>query len=355
MHFPKVELHVHLDGAIRFETILDLAQQKSIDLGVSNIDELKQKLITDEPKNLSHVLQAFHVFLPVVMGDPEAIERIAYEFCEDQAKSGVIYFEARYCPHLLCNTTTSELHDYVGSDMFMDKGKITPKTVVQSVCRGFERGQKDFKVKARQLLCCIRAHPHWTLEVLELVKQFASQGVVGIDIAGSANDGAAEVFNEEELHVFKEAKRLGIRRTVHAGENGTADDVDFALKRLFAERIGHGYRVLQDQKVYDEAKSLGYHFEVCPLSSIITGSVTDYWDNHPAVQFQKDGVNFSLNTDDPTCFGNSYKDELLLVKDKLGFTDEQIWQCQLNAAKSCFLPDEEKKELVEIIRNARPQ
>ncbi|KHJ94461.1 hypothetical protein OESDEN_05605 [Oesophagostomum dentatum] len=102
LEFPKVELHVHFDGSIRFSTLLDLSLAKGTPLkGARTVEELKEVLITHEPANLSKVLEAFDLFLPVVRGDKDAIERIAYELCEDQAANGVIYFEGRYSPHLL--------------------------------------------------------------------------------------------------------------------------------------------------------------------------------------------------------------------------------------------------------------
>ncbi|GMT26008.1 hypothetical protein PFISCL1PPCAC_17305, partial [Pristionchus fissidentatus] len=104
----KVELHLHLYGSIRFETLLDLSKAKEIPMGnATTVPELKKLLVTDTPKNLAAVLQAFEIFLPVVTNDLDAMERIAYELCDDQAKQGVIYFEGRYSPHRLINDKSS--------------------------------------------------------------------------------------------------------------------------------------------------------------------------------------------------------------------------------------------------------
>ncbi|VDM98979.1 unnamed protein product [Thelazia callipaeda] len=104
-NFPKVELHIHLDGAVRHQTLLDLSMEKNIDInGAKTVEEIRDAVIAHQPANLSKMLSAFDLFIPLIAGDKDAIERIAFEVCEDEAKSGVIYFEARYSPHLLCNT-----------------------------------------------------------------------------------------------------------------------------------------------------------------------------------------------------------------------------------------------------------
>ncbi|VDO62710.1 unnamed protein product [Heligmosomoides polygyrus] len=140
LSFSKVVLHLHLDGSIRFPTLLELSLAHGTPLkGAKTVEELKKVLITHEPANLSKVLEAFDLFLPVVRGDKVAIERIAYEMCEDQAANGVIYFEGHYSPHLLC----------------LPGGELTTKGV-EAVKRGFNRGEAKFGVKARSIMCCIR-------------------------------------------------------------------------------------------------------------------------------------------------------------------------------------------------------
>uniref|UniRef100_A0A914XGR6 adenosine deaminase n=1 Tax=Plectus sambesii TaxID=2011161 RepID=A0A914XGR6_9BILA len=170
MDFPKVELHVHLAGASRYETLIELALKKGIDVkGATNAKELASILQTTKPATLSKVLEAFHIFIPCVIGDAEALERVAYELCEDQAKNGVIYFEARYSPYL---KTFDE--DVEHAKMWKKHGflaehqKITPAEVVEAVTRGLTRGEADFGVKARSILSCICGHPDWNHGTVQL-------------------------------------------------------------------------------------------------------------------------------------------------------------------------------------------
>ncbi|VDM20876.1 unnamed protein product [Wuchereria bancrofti] len=350
--FPKVELHLHLDGAIRHQTLLDLSIEKKIDLkGVTTVDEVRDIVVTREPSNLSKMLEPFDLFLPVLAGDKDAIERIAYELCEDEAENGVIYFEARYSPQLLCNTVrnTAANSKY---GIYAKKGQLDPRGVIEAVRRGFLRGEKEFGVKARSILCCIHGFHDWNDEVLELATNLSSEGVVGIDIAGCSL-GADEQYPPSVLELYQEAAKRGIHRTVHAGESGGAKEVINAIEEMQAERIGHGYRLLRDECAYKKyAVKKRIHFEACPLSSVMTGSVPLLWSEHPVKRFAADDINFSLSTDDPTCFNNSLLSEHQLAYQEIGLTKKQLWKCSLNAARSCFAEESLKSEIIAIIEKA---
>uniref|UniRef100_A0A7E4ZR77 Adenosine deaminase n=1 Tax=Panagrellus redivivus TaxID=6233 RepID=A0A7E4ZR77_PANRE len=350
LNFPKVELHLHLDGAVRHTTLFELAQQKKMDLkGAKSVEELKQLIVSHEPANLSKVLAAFDIFLPVIAGDAVAIERVAYEHCEDQANDGVIYFEARYSPHLLCNSVHK-----VWNDLADQTGELTPQGVIEAVKRGLDRGEKDFNVKARSILCCIRGYEDWNNEVLELAEKNKHLGVVSIDVAGCAH-GADEQYEPSVIRVFQGAADRGIHRTVHAGESGGPKEVVLALTEMKAERIGHGYRLTNDEAAYQKyAVEQRVHFEACPYSSLMTGAVPLNWQEHPLIRWAKDNVNFSINTDDPTCFDNTVTSDLRIAQHEIGLSIHQLWLCQLNAAEASFLPDDEKAELVERIKKAEP-
>ncbi|KAI6220334.1 hypothetical protein M3Y99_01613700 [Aphelenchoides fujianensis] len=336
--FPKIQLHCHLDGCLRFQTILELANSKKIDLrGAKTVEDVKKLLVTTKPSSLAEVLAAFDIFLPVVIGDLVAIERIAYEMCEDMARDGVVYFEGRFSPNLLSTLL------------------VSPSDVVMAVWRGFQRGERDFDIKARSILCCIRAHDVWNQGIVELALKHKDHGVVAIDAAGCSH-GSDEKYEPSVVAAFLRAEELGIHRTVHAGESAGAQSVVRGVEEMKVERIGHGYHLTDNEAAYQKyAKDMRIHLEACPLSSMMTGAVDEDWTKHPVVKWAHDGVNFSLSTDDPTCFDNSTESELSLAVDKIGLTVLQLWQCQLNAAHSCFLPDNEKAALVERIRAAQPK
>ena len=146
--------------------------------------------------------------------------------------------------------------------------------------------------------------------MLELIIQFRDQGVVGIDVAGNEDmiEDATHSFTQREVHTFLKAKELGIHRTCHAGEIGPAVNVEFAVERMCAERIGHGYSVIKDKHIYQKCIESNVHFETCPYSSYFTGAINPS-DRHSIVKFAEDGVNFSLSKDDPITFGSTLDNE----------------------------------------------
>uniref|UniRef100_A0A183J5Z9 Adenosine deaminase n=1 Tax=Soboliphyme baturini TaxID=241478 RepID=A0A183J5Z9_9BILA len=290
-------------------------REKKIPLPRQDEESLKKYLRTQDFGNLISFLNAFQDFMPVVIGDKSALERIAYEFCETQSKLNILYTELRYSPHYFSNTARNFLWDKFPP--YHGKGDLTPEQTVEAVNKGLLRGRTDFGVHVYSILCCMEDHPEWSKTVLDICTKLRNEGVVGIDQAG-ANTG----FSEQAVRIFEEAERRGIFRTAHAGETGSADCVK---QELHVNRIGHGYRVFRDLSVYDLAKKKNIHFEICPLSSVMTGAVSNKWDSHPVHKLLEDKGNFSINTDDPTLLGNDLNSEFQLCAEKLGFTPQDFF------------------------------
>uniref|UniRef100_A0A8D3DZ75 Adenosine deaminase n=1 Tax=Scophthalmus maximus TaxID=52904 RepID=A0A8D3DZ75_SCOMX len=301
---PQVELHVHLDGAIRVQTILDVAKSRGISLPANTVEELTSRIIVEEPATLTKFLGKFAEYMHVVAGDREAIKRIAYEFVEDKAKEGVIYVEVRYSPHLLANTKVDPI------PWNQKEGDLCPDEVVHLVNEGLSEGERAFNIKARSILCCMRHMPSWSMDVVELCKKYRHEGVVAIDLAGD------ESLNCEAVEVLK------------------------------AERVGHGYRTLEDRELYKKLLAQNMHFEVCPVSSKLTGACDPDFTKHPAITFRKDQANYSLNTDDPLIFNSTLHLDYSTAHKYMGFTEEEFKRLNIKSAESSFLPEKEKKELL---------
>ncbi|RWS24006.1 Adenosine deaminase-like protein [Leptotrombidium deliense] len=325
VHNLKVELHLHLDGAVRISTICEMARRKGIKIGRSSSYEEIKELFQAKKQ----------------AGDIDAIERCAYELCEDQAKEGCCYFETRYAPHLW----TSNNLDLTKSQ-FSFTQCLTPDRVVEAVNAGLRKGERDFQVKARQILCCLSFKPEISDDILRLCKKYANDGVVGIDCAAGEPDN--HIFNTQIVQAFKGAKDSNIHRTCHAGEvPNSSKNVAFAVDNMFAERIGHGYHILDDKDIYKKYKDR-VHFEVCPYSSYFTGGVVSNANNgkHAIVIFAEDNVSFSINKDDPTIIQTTLDDEYKYVTG-LGLNEVHFIRSNLNAAKASFLPEAEKLQLIE--------
>ncbi|KAA8591453.1 hypothetical protein FQN60_002396 [Etheostoma spectabile] len=311
---PKVELHVHLDGAIRVQTILDVAKRRNIRLPANTVEEMRQTIIVQEPATLTTFLGKFEEYMHVVAGDREAIERMAYELVEDKAKEGVIYVEVRYSPHLLANT------------------KVDPIPWKQT-------DPLEYSISA-----C------WSMDVVELCKKYQHQGVVAIDLAGDESLNCEA--NPGHRRAYEEAVHCGIHRTVHAGEVGPPSVVKEAVEVLKAERIGHGYRTLEDQALYQKLLAQNMHFEMCPVSSKLTGACDPDFTKHPIIRFREDKANYSLNTDDPLIFNSTLLLDYSTAYNHMGFTEDEFKRLNINSAESCFLPEEEKIELVRTLHEA---
>ncbi|XP_042739651.1 adenosine deaminase isoform X1 [Lagopus leucura] len=339
---PKVELHIHLDGAIRPETILHFGKKRGVPLPGSTVDDLMKHVSYEAPLSLKLFLEKFKHYMPAIAGDREAVRRIAYELVETKAKEGVIYVEVRYSPHLLANCRVEPI------PWGQAEGDLTPEEVVNLVNQGLQDGERDFRIKARSILCCMRHMPSWSPEVVELCKKYQNNSVVAIDLAGD------EMLKASSDHkkAYEEAERCGIHRTVHAGEAGPAAMIKEAVYLLKAERIGHGYHVLEDPELYRELLKTRMHFEVCPWSSYLTGACLPDFRKHPVVQFKKDQANYSINTDDPLIFNSTIDKDYSIMKEYMDFTEEDFKRVNINAAQSSFLPEKEKQELLNTLYEA---
>ncbi|XP_069808682.1 adenosine deaminase-like isoform X2 [Dendropsophus ebraccatus] len=339
-----VELHVHLDGSFRPETILHFAKKRQIKIPADTVEELLNITSYDKPLSLTEFLAKFKFFMPAIAGDKEAIKRVAYEFLKMKAKEGVAYVEVRYSPHLLANSKVDPIQ------WGQKEGDITPDDVVDLVNQGLREGEKAFNIKARSILCCMRHMPNWSLEVVELCKKYQNDTVVAIDLAGdeSLNLEAAPGHRM----AFEEAVRCGIHRTVHAGEVGPPSVVREAVEVLKAERIGHGYHTIEDPHLYKELLNNKMHFEACLWCSYLTGACDPDFTKHPVIQFMKDKANYSLSSDSPLILRSTLNTDYDIAAKYMGLTEDEFKRVNINAAQSSFLPEKEKEELVNELYEA---
>ncbi|XP_037526636.1 adenosine deaminase [Rhipicephalus sanguineus] len=349
----KIQLHSHLTTGIRHATIWELAQQKGLDLGYTSVEDIREKTRPKEGTTLANYLKEIFVFVEVVIGDRDAMERVAYEEAVDQAAQGVIYSEMLLSPTALL-AHSSAVHRPQG----IPESMVTTRDVLDAALRGLRKAELETGAKFRLVLSCARGSPEWAPEVVELCREYGGRGVVGIDVCGvvrpgdeqsvrvgpNASEYGEEVTDPRIIETFQRAVSYGVHRTVHAAEAGPPATVLRAVRELHAERIGHGYRAVADGgDAYRQALAAGIHFECCPTSSYLTGGV-DRNAEHPILRLKRDGASFSLNTDNPTVTHTTLDDEYRLAL-KLGLTPDDILRCNRSAISASFLPDDEKWEL----------
>nr|XP_020010569.1 adenosine deaminase isoform X4 [Castor canadensis] len=191
---------------------------------------------------------------------------------------------------------------------------------------------------------------NWSLEVLELCKKYHQQTVVAIDLAGDETIEGSSLFPGHKA-AYEGAMKSGIHRTVHAGEVGSAEVVREAVDILKTERLGHGYHTLEDEALYHRLRQENMHFEVCPWSSYLTGAWKPETE-HPVIRFKNDQANYSLNSDDSLIFKSTLDTDYQMTKRDMGFTEEEFKRLNINAAKSSFLPEDEKRKLLNQLYSA---
>jgi adenosine deaminase len=261
---------------------------------------------------------------------PEVIYRVTREAVEDAAKDNVRYLELRFTPVALSRAERFPLGD-----------------VMDWVCESAQKAAAEFDIRVGLIASVNR---HESVELAEQVVWLASDRVcrclVGVDLAGNEAEFPAHPF----VGIFREARQAGLKLTVHAGEWSGASNVREALEVLNADRIGHGVRVMEDLETVQLAKERGTPFEVCVTSNYQTGVVKSLED-HPLMKMVKSGLNVVLGTDDPSISQITLTQEYQRACEELGMSRDMLKQRILAAAQASFLPDKEKAEFIETLKN----
>ena len=321
---PKVELHRHLEGSLRLDTMVDIARQHGITIpaDVLRLSTLVQ--IQEEDKfTFQNFLAKFNT-LRLFYRSPDAIHRITSEAVEDAAKDNVKYLELRFTPVALSRAERFPLHD-----------------VVDWVITSAQEASKKHNVIVR-LIASVNRHESTELaeQVAWLAVEHLGDGMVAIDLAGNE----AEFKTEPFYGLIKEARQSGLHVTIHAGEWGPANNVKEAIEQLGAERVGHGVRVLEDGNVVALARERGTAFEVCMTSNYQSGVVGSL-DTHPLMKMLDAGLNITINTDDPSISRITLSHEYYTACEDLRMPQNVLKQRIVAAAQACFLPESEKASL----------
>ena len=338
---PKALLHDHLDGGLRPETIIEIAQQ----IGY-------KKLPTDDPKKLadwfeescnSHSLVRYletfsHTI--AVMQSKEAIIRVSRECAIDLARDGVVYAEVRGAPEL-----------------FTEQG-LTLDQVVEATLEGYKQGMAEAasegnKIRVESLLCGMRQNNR-SQEAAAAVVKYRNKGVVGFDIAGP-EDGFPPT---NQLETFEYLRKENAHFTIHAGEAYGLPSIWEAIQICGAERLGHGVRIIDDIDFSGDKPKLGplasyvrdrrIPLELCPTSNLQTGAAKTY-SEHPIGMLAKLRFRVTLNTDNRLMSRTSMSNEMSECVKSFGWKFADLQRVTVNALKSSFIPFEERLEIIEKV------
>ena len=321
---PKVDLHRHLEGSLRLETLAEIAQEHGIDLPGYNIEELRPYVqFTNEEPDFHRFLEKFKL-LRRFYTTREAVKRVAYEAVVDAAADNVKYLELRFNPASLAHTQSFQLPE-----------------VAEWVIEAVNQAKADTGIEVR-LLCTAVRHDSYDLarQVIEVAIAYRDYGISGVDLAGDEVHFSAAPF----APLFKRATDQGLGITIHAGEAGGAANVREAIEVLHAQRIGHGIRTIEDSNVVQLVRQRNVVLEVCPTSNLQTGAV-DNFGLHPLRDLQVVGVNVTLNTDDPSISDITLTDEFMVAVMGLGVDLRDLRQYLSSALNAAFLPPSTKQEL----------
>ena len=320
---PFIDLHRHLDGSIRLETIVELGRQHNIELPGATVEEIRPHVQVTEPQPglMSFIAKMLWGTRMLVNG--EACRRVARENVQDAQREGIDYLELRFSPYFM-----AEPH------------QLDMAQVIEGVASGIAEGVATTGVRVKLIGILSRTYgAEIAMKELEALLAYR-QHFVALDLAGDEANFPAPLFVDH----FRKGRDAGWRITVHAGEAGGPQSVWDAIQLLGAERIGHGVRALEDPKLTDYLREHRVPIEANLTSNVHTSTVADL-NSHPLRDMLGSGLLCSINTDDPGISAINLRHEYEVAAPAAGLTPAQIHQAQINALETAFLSLEEKQAI----------
>lgn len=328
---PLVDLHRHLDGNVRLQTVWEVARKKGLPLPAESPEGLRPFVQVSEPiPSLPEFFKRF-ALLQQTFVDYETVYRVARENLEDAVAEGLDYVELRFSPLFM-----AEVHH------------LKPLEITRAICQAVS-DSTDLPIRANLIVIMSRQFgPLGCQEELEAALAWAGRGVVALDLAGDEAGYPGHLFVEH----FRRARAAGLHTIAHAGEAAGPESVRQAVEELGAERLGHAVRAAEDPALLDLLAERGIAVESCLTSNLQTLTVRTLIE-HPLPRFLRHGIRVTLNTDDPAVSGIDLPHEYCLLQE-MGLTTEEVRRIRLNGVEAAFLSPEEKLALLEQARRRRP-
>ena len=326
--FPKVDLHLHLDGSMLPESAWEMAAERGISLPADTLEEFRHFIVvTADCRSVNEYLKRFEMPLQILQ-DRAALERTSYELVQLLAGQGLRYAEIRFAPQL-----------HLRKD-------LTQRDAVEAVLSGVKKAMKDYpSIDIGVILCamCIgdyRINMDANLQTVREAAQALSEGVVAVDLAGAEGVTPLSGF----APVFELARELGVPFTCHAGDSQGPETVLDALN-FGTKRIGHGHHIFEDRELCARAIRDGVTLEVCPTSNIQCSTRPSY-EEHPLKKLIDMGVSCTINTDNMILSDIDLDKEYDRCIEHIGLSVQDIIRCNINSVKASFMASEKKLPLI---------
>ena len=321
---PKAELHTHIDGGLRVETILELAKKHQAYLPSYELDSLKDLLTVDDScPSLLEYFKPFEYTLNVLQTQ-DALEQCMFEYLEDASKDNTRYIESRFSPAL-----------------HLQKG-LSLQQVMDAILSGKKQAENAFNIKSNIIICGLRHIDEKTnMELAQLAVDYKNKGVVAFDLAGEELGRPAK----NHIKAFQIAIDNNLSRTVHAGEADGAHSIADAIHYLGAQRIGHGTSLFEDTDLLNYVADHQIGLEICLTSNMQTKSVQDI-KKHPLKTYFEKNVPVTINTDSTLISGTTLSNEYYFATQLFDFNRSDIQKIMLNSFNQAFLPIDEKQDLI---------
>jgi len=314
---PKVELHLHLDCSLSYDVVKKI--DPSVTEEIYRDDFIAPAKCLDLVDFLKRAVKGFSL-----MQTREQLQWVVEDVFNQLKADNTLYAEIRFAPFL-----------------HLEKG-LTPYEVVETIEAATAEAVQQTGVEARLILCTLR---HYTeaqsMATVKLVEQFKGTYVAAFDIAG--DEAGCPVTNH--IAAFNYAREKGIDITAHAGEASGPESVWETLKEFAPSRIGHGARSIEDKNLVSHLRDKKIHLEICPSCNVQT-SMYDQYKDHPVDQLKKAGVSLNINTDCRTIVDITLNLEYQQLTDNFGWTKQDFYDCNVNALKAAFIPEDLKSKLL---------
>jgi adenosine deaminase len=319
---PKVELHVHLEGAIPHRAIFDLIQKYGGDPSIPDVTALARRF---EFKNFNQFIEAWS-WKNRFLREYEDFTEIAELTARDMASQHIRYVETFFSPSL-----------------FVRHG-LEVQELIHAVRIGLSRVPE---IEVSLIADLVRDYgPEFEMTTLKKVNEVKGDGVIGIGLGGSEHQFPPEPFKI----LYEEARRMGFHVTAHAGEASGPESIWSVIKNLHVDRIGHATRAQEDPELLEYLRKHNIPLELCPLSNVCTGIVSAI-SKHPIREYFDSGQIISVNTDDPMMFGTTLAKEYEMLLQECGFTRQEICSLILLGIESSWLSEERKNLMVKSFEN----